>query len=57
MIPVRDIKGDYYVYNENKHSLIGKKNKKSFKLGDQIQVMVKNADLIKKQLDFILVEN
>ena len=56
MIPVRDIKGDYYIYDEKKHSLTGKKHKKIFQLGDPIQVRVKHADLIKKQLDFILVE-
>jgi VacB/RNase II family 3'-5' exoribonuclease len=56
MIPVRDLKGDYYIYNKDDHSLIGKKNKIKYQLGDAIQVQVKHADLIKKQLDFILVE-
>ena len=54
MIPVRDLKGDYYIYNEDEHSLIGKKTKIKYQLGDSIQVQVKHADLIKKQLDFIL---
>ena len=56
MIPVRDLKGDYYIYNKDDHSLIGKKNKTKYQLGDAIQVQVKHADLIKKQLDFILAE-
>ena len=55
MIPVRDLKGDYYIYNKDEHSLIGKKTKIKYQLGDSIQVQVKHADLIKKQLDFILV--
>ena len=54
MIPVRDLKGDYYIYNKDQHSLIGKKTKIKYQLGDSIQVQVKHADLIKKQLDFIL---
>ena len=54
MIPVRDLKGDYYIYNKDEHSLIGKKTKIKYQLGDSIQVQVKHADLIKKQLDFIL---
>lgn len=54
MIPVRDLKGDYYIYNKEEHSLIGKKTKIKYQLGDSIQVQVKHADLIKKQLDFIL---
>ena len=56
MIPVRDLKGDYYIYNKDEHSLIGKKTKIKYQLGDSIQVQVKHADLIKKQLDFILAE-
>ena len=56
MIPVRDLKGDYYIYNKDDHSLIGKKSKMKYQLGDSIQVQVKHADLIKKQLDFILAE-
>ena len=54
MIPVRDLKGDYYIYNKDEHSLTGKKTKIKYQLGDSIQVQVKHADLIKKQLDFIL---
>ena len=54
MIPVRDLKGVYYIYNKDEHSLIGKKTKIKYQLGDSIQVQVKHADLIKKQLDFIL---
>ena len=54
MIPVRDLKGDYYIHNKDEHSLIGKKTKIKYQLGDSIQVQVKHADLIKKQLDFIL---
>jgi exoribonuclease R len=36
-------------------SLIGKKNKNKFQLGDSIKVEVKKADLIKKHLDFIII--
>jgi ribonuclease R len=54
MIPVRDLKGDYYIYNKDEHCLIGKKSKTKYQLGDSIRVQVKHADLIKKQLDFIL---
>jgi len=56
MIPVRDIKGDFFVYDKDSHSLTGKKTKVKYQLGDAVQVQVKHADLIKKQLDFILVE-
>jgi ribonuclease R len=56
MIPVRDIKGDFFVYDKDRHSLTGKKTKVKYQLGDAVLVQVKHADLIKKQLDFILAE-
>ncbi len=55
MVYVKDIKDDKYYYNSEEASLIGKKNKKKYQLGDSITVEVKNADLIKKHLDFIII--
>ena len=55
MVYVKDIKDDKYYYSSEEASLIGKKNKKKFQLGDSITVEVKNADLIKKHLDFIII--
>ena len=55
MIHVKDIKDDRYYYSSEEASLIGKKNKNKFQLGDSIKVEVKNADLIKKHLDFIII--
>ena len=54
MVRIRDIKDDYYSFNNETHALVGEKNKKKYQLGDQVQVKVKKADLIKRQLDFIL---
>ena len=55
MIYVKDIKDDKYYYNSEEAALIGKQNKKKYQLGDNINVEVKNADLIKKHLDFIII--
>ena len=55
MVYVKDIKDDKYYYSSEEASLIGKKNKKKYQLGDSITVEVKNADLIKKHLDFIII--
>ncbi len=55
MVHVKDIKDDRYYYSSEEASLIGKKNKNKFQLGDSIKVEVKNADLIKKHLDFIII--
>jgi len=55
MVYIKDIKDDKYYYSSEEASLIGKKNNKKFQLGDSITVEVKNADLIKKHLDFIII--
>lgn len=53
MIRIRDFKDDYYVFDEKNYAIEGERNGKIFQLGDQIMVTVKNADLDKKQLDFV----
>ena len=55
MVYVRDIKDDKYFYNSEEQSLVGKRTKKKYQLGDRIEIEVKKADLIKKHLDFIII--
>jgi len=55
-IKIREIKGDYFIYDEQRHSLIGEKTQKSYQLGSLVKIIVKNTDLQKRQLDFILSE-
>lgn len=53
MIRIRDFKDDYYLFDEGNFCIVGERNGKVFQLGDEISVKVKNADLEKKQLDFV----
>jgi ribonuclease R len=52
MVRTRDIKEDYYTFDEKQYALVGSNSDKLLQLGDEIYVKVKNADLVKKQLDF-----
>jgi ribonuclease R len=52
MVRIRDIKEDYYTFDEKQYALVGATSNKLLQLGDEIFVKVKNADLVKKQLDF-----
>jgi len=56
LIRVRDLEGDFYVYDEKKYSLIGKRTRKQFRLGDKVLVKLVRADLEKSELDFIISE-
>lgn len=55
MIRIRDFKDDYYSFDEANFCIVGDRYGKIFQLGDDIAVQVKNADLEKKQLDFVPV--
>ncbi|MFM9989422.1 ribonuclease R [Flavobacterium sp.] len=52
MVRIRDIKDDYYTFDEKQYALVGEISKGLLQLGDEVWVKVKNADLVKKQLDF-----
>ena len=52
MVRIREIKDDYFVFDEKQYALVGQTTKNLLQLGDEIFVKVKTADLVKKQLDF-----
>ena len=57
MVRIRDIKNDYYVFDEKQYAIVGQSTKHIYQLGDDVVVRVKNADLERKHLDFTLIEN
>lgn len=54
LIRLRDLEGDFYVYDEKKYALIGKVSKKQFRLGDKVKVKLVRVDTEKSELDFII---
>lgn len=54
-VRIRDMSDDFYIFNEKKLELVGKKNKKKYHLGDNLKIKVKNVDLRRKTIDYILV--
>lgn len=52
MVRIREIKDDYYTFDEKQYALVGEVTQNKLQLGDEVWVKVKNADLVKKQLDF-----
>ena len=57
LIPIRDLGDDYYELDERNFRLIGRRTGRSFRLGDEVVVRVARADLQRRQLDFVLVED
>ncbi|HPQ07940.1 MAG TPA: ribonuclease R [Bacteroidia bacterium] len=56
MIRLKDMKDDFYIYDSENFRYIGKHYRKIYALGDEILVKVKSADLLKKQIDFEIVD-
>ncbi|MEZ7916924.1 MAG: ribonuclease R, partial [Polaribacter sp.] len=56
MVRIRDIKSDFYVFDDKQHAIIGQSSKKMYQLGDEVKIQVKKADLERKHLDFNLIE-
>lgn len=57
MVPMRDLDDDYYEFDEKNYCLVGRRKKHVYQLGDKLTVRVARADLVKKQLDFALVDS
>ncbi len=55
MIRIKDIKGDYFDFDQEQYAVIGRDTKIMYQLGDEVIVKVKNADLVKRHLDFNLI--
>ena len=56
MISVRDIKSDFYEFDEPRYRLVGKRRHHQFCLGDPVRIRVKSANLEQRLLDYELVE-
>ncbi len=54
LVPMRDLKDDFYDFDEKNYRLVGRRHHHIYQLGDPIRIKVAQANLEKKQLDFTL---
>jgi len=54
LVHIRELDDDYYFFDEDNYSIIGKRNKKTYQLGDPVKIKIVRADLERKQLDYTL---
>ncbi|MEE3999941.1 ribonuclease R [Tenacibaculum sp. FZY0031] len=57
MVRIKDIKDDYYIFDEKQYAVIGQSTKNMIQLGDEVVVTVKHTDLERKHLDFNLISH
>ena len=56
MVSLREIKSDFFEFDEAHYRLVGRRTHKIFRLGDQVRIKVKSANLEQRLLDYELVE-
>ncbi len=55
MVRLQDLQDDRYEFDREEYAVIGQRTKNVYQLGDEVFVKVKNADLVKKHLDFTML--
>ncbi len=56
MVPVRDIPGDFYQFDEETYSIVGRSRGRRFTMGDKVWIRVVRASLEQKIIDYELVD-
>lgn len=56
LVPMRELDDDFYEFDEKNYRLKGRRTKREYRLGDEIEIKVVRANLERKQLDFSIVD-
>ena len=54
LVPLSTMEDDFYIYDEQRNQLIGRRTRRMIHLGDKLEVQVAKVDTSKKQVDFRL---
>ena len=57
LVRVDDLNDDHYIFDEDSYALVGVRHKRRFRLGNIVDVVVKNANKEAKTIDFVLKDN
>jgi len=57
MIPVSSISDDFYLFDAVRMCLIGRRNRKVFRIGDKLKVSIASVDAYKQQMDFFILSS
>ncbi len=56
MVKLRELDDDFYILNEKKMEVVGKRKGKKYKFGNRVKIKVKKVDLEKKIIDYSLIK-
>ena len=57
LVPLSTMEDDFYVFDAGRNNLVGRRTRRTIRLGDNLTVQVAKVDTFKKQVDFRLVED
>ena len=55
-VKIKDVPGDYFVFNEKEMLILGRNTKEEYRLGDPVLIQVDGVNQRKQQIDFSLIE-
>ncbi len=54
LVPLSTMEDDFYIFDEARNQLVGRRTRRTIRLGDRVEVQVAKVDRAKKQVDFRL---
>ncbi|EAQ75284.1 S1 RNA-binding domain-containing protein, partial [Synechococcus sp. WH 5701] len=55
LVHVSSLKDDWYEYRSRQNRLVGRKNRRTYMLGDQVDVQIQNVDALRHQIDLAVL--
>lgn len=55
LVHISQLEGDFFIYDEHRHRLIGERTKRQYRLEDRVRIKVKEANPETKHIDFELL--
>ena len=56
LVPLNSLNDDRYTYHENTREIIGFRNRKIYRMGQKIRVLVDRIDPVEKKIQFAVIE-
>ena len=57
LVHVSSLDDDWYEYRSRQNLLVGRKNKKTYQIGDNVNVKIQKVDLLRNQIDLDLYDD
>jgi ribonuclease R len=55
LVHVSSLKDDWYEYRSRQNRLVGRKNRRTYMLGDQVEVVIQKVDVLRHQIDLAVL--